>query len=170
MGIEGAKSPSTPFTGPESMSHPGRPILVLDTNTVMALWVFEDPALQPLRQAVEGGAAVLASRADALEELRRVLAYRQFGLAPPRQASIHAEYAARCAIADQSDSHTGTPLPACRDGDDQKFLEIARDAQATHLVTRDKALLRLSRHRLIRPLYRIVPPEGLFAASAASPG
>jgi len=152
------------------MSHPGIPILVLDTNTVMALWVFEDPALQPLRQAVESCTAVLASRADALEELRRVLAYRQFGLALQRQASIHAEYAARCNVADRAGSDTATRLPTCRDGDDQKFLEIARDAQATHLVTRDKALLRLNRHRLIRPLYAIVPPEGLFAASAASPG
>lgn len=152
------------------MSDARAPILVLDTNTVMALWVFEDAALQPLCQAVDDGAAALATRADALEELRRVLAYRQFGLDPQRQASIHAEYAARCTIAEQAGSDTATPLPTCRDGDDQKFLEIARDAQATHLVTRDKALLRLNRHRLIRPLYVIVPPEGLFAAPAPSPG
>lgn len=151
------------------MSHTRAPLLVLDTNTVMALWVFEDPVLDPLRRAVERGAAALASRADALEELRRVLAYRQFALNPQRQASIHADYAARCAIAGQAGGDAAN-LPACRDCDDQKFLEIARDAHATHLVTRDRALLRLNRHRLVRPLYVIVPPEGLFATPLPPPG
>lgn len=136
--------------------------LVLDTNTVMALWVFEDPALEPLRRLVEHAEARLASRGDALEELRRVLAYRQFGLDPARQAAIHAAYSARCTLT-APPGDAAACLPACRDSDDQKFLEIARDARATHLVSRDKALLRLNRHRLIRPLYAIVSPERFCA-------
>lgn len=136
------------------------PRLVLDTNTVMALWVFEDPVLEPLRQFVESDRTTLASREDALEELRRVLACRQFGLSPARQAAIHAAYTARCVPID-GPCADAPRLPACRDSDDQKFLEIARDAHATHLVSRDKALLRLNRHRLVRPLYAIVSPDRL---------
>ncbi|MBI1907103.1 MAG: putative toxin-antitoxin system toxin component, PIN family [Rhodocyclales bacterium] len=139
--------------------------LVLDTNTVMALWVFEDPALHALRQSVEAGSVTLATRADALEELRHVLAYRQFGLDPARQAALHAEYVALCSII-VADTATPAALPACRDRDDQKFLEIARDARATHLVSRDKALLRLNRHRLVRALFAIVKPEAFPAADA----
>ena len=48
-------------------------------------------------------------------------------------------------------------LPRCRDGDDQKFLEAARDARAEFLVTKDKALLGLAAP------FRIVTPEGLAA-------
>jgi putative PIN family toxin of toxin-antitoxin system len=139
--------------------------LVLDTNTVMALWVFEDPALLALRQRIEAGSVTLATRADALEELQHVLAYRQFGLDPARQAALHAEYAARCSVV-SAEADTPAALPTCRDRDDQKFLEIARDARATHLVSRDKALLRLNRHRLVRPLYAIVKPEEFPAADA----
>ena len=38
-------------------------------------------------------------------------------------------------------------LPRCEDPDDQKFLELAWHARASHLLTRDKALLKLA-HRL----------------------
>ncbi len=137
-------------------------LLVLDTNTVMALWLFEDPALARLRAVIETGPVPLATRADALEELRRVLAYRQFAVEPSRQRTLFETYAARCRTI-TTDPRIEPPLPQCRDADDQKFLEIARDAGATHLVSRDKALLRLGRHRLIRPLYAILTPEALAA-------
>lgn len=135
-------------------------VWVLDTNTVMALWVFEDPALLALRMVVNEPWIRLASRADALEELRRVLAYRQFAVPEARQAEILSQYSARCAGVPLSND-TPLPLPDCRDPDDQKFLEIARDSCASHLVTRDKLLLKLARHRLIRPHYRILTPEAL---------
>lgn len=138
-------------------------ILVLDTNTVMALWVFEDPTLLTLRTSIEAGTQVLATRADALDELQHVLAYRQFGLSTERQTELHAGYVRRCTITAES-AAAATPLPICRDRDDQKFLEIARDAGATHLVSRDKALLRLNRHRLIRGLYEIIKPDQLVEA------
>lgn len=137
-----------------------KPVWVLDTNTVMALWVFEDPALQTLRQALEGPDVQLASREDALEELRRVLAYRQFALPHDRQVDLLAQYASRCELAGTPHGDA-PPLPICRDRDDQKFLEIALDAGASHLVTRDKMLLKLARHRAIRASYCIVTPEAM---------
>lgn len=137
--------------------------MVLDTNTVMALWMFEDPSLTPLRAAVEAGRLEPVTRADALEELRRVLAYRQFALAPAVQEAILTQYRMRCSVI-SSGLEAGLALPVCRDTDDQKFLEIARDAQAECLVSRDKALLRLSRHRRLRALYRIVTPEAFCAS------
>lgn len=140
------------------MPHQPRLRLVLDTNTVMALWFFDDPALTPLRQAINDRRFGLVTRADALDELRRVLAYRQFGASGERQAAILTNYAARIQR-HVPPEQPALPLPDCRDRDDQKFLEIARDAGATHLISRDKALLRLNRHRLIRPLFAILTPE-----------
>lgn len=131
--------------------------LLLDTNTVMALWFFEDPGLSDLRAFIASGHAQLVARDDALEELRRVLAYRQFACEVDRQTAIHATYSTLIeSIARVED---GDPLPKCRDADDQKFLEIARDGQVQWLLTRDKALLRCGRHRLVRDRFAILTPE-----------
>ncbi len=52
-------------------------------------------------------------------------------------------------------------LPACRDPDDQKFLEAALNSRADFLLTKDRALLDLAR----RPLpFRILTPEGFAGA------
>ena len=145
--------------------------LVLDTNTVMALWAFEDPRLQHLRQWIEHDRAALLANAATLEELRRVLAYRQFAIPPERQAAILATYTGRTSAVPAPDAAGDPPpLPACGDRDDQKFLEAARDGGASHLVSRDKLLLKLNRHRLVRPLFAILTPEALDAALRTESG
>ena len=52
-------------------------------------------------------------------------------------------------------------LPVCRDSDDQKFLELARDCEADYLVSKDRQLLILSARR--RPLlpFDVVTPRRL---------
>lgn len=149
--------------------HPAPPAagatVVLDTNTVLALWMFRDPALQALRTWLDAGGGILATRDDALEELRHVLAYPRFALDPPRQDALFADYRARTTPA--AGAGPCATLPACRDPDDQKFLEIASAAGAAWLLTRDKALLRLARHRLVRARFAIVTPEHLSRALAA---
>jgi predicted nucleic acid-binding protein len=138
--------------------------LVLDTNTVLALWHFEDPALVRLRRLIDTGSVELATRADALEELRRVLAYHQFAIDADRQSRMLDAYSLRC-IRSGDKPATVPMLPLCRDPDDQKFLEIARDAGASRLLSRDKLLLKLNRHRLVRPLFGIVTPESFCQAA-----
>jgi predicted nucleic acid-binding protein len=49
-------------------------------------------------------------------------------------------------------------LPRCRDRDDQKFLELAYQASATALLTRDEELLRLARRTKRNGLFFILPP------------
>lgn len=136
-----------------------RPRIVLDTNTVLALWMFHDPRLRTLRDWIDTDACTLCARVDALSELQLVLAYRQFALDTLTQQSLFHDYRARVEIFDAAASSGERPLPACRDADDQKFLELAFDADASSLLTRDKALLRLARHRLLRERFAIVTPE-----------
>ncbi|MDR3086912.1 MAG: PIN domain-containing protein [Azoarcus sp.] len=142
--------------------------LVLDTNTVLALWHFADPGLVPLAAALGGGRFILASREDALEELHQVLARPRFGIRPEEQARIIEHYRGYLAPVPASASglEEGCPLPLCRDRDDQKFLEIARDSAAACLLTRDKLLLKLNGHRLLRDRFRIMTPERFLAESA----
>ena len=59
-------------------------------------------------------------------------------------------------------------LPVCTDRDDQKFLEIARDAGAEVLVTKDKALLKLGRRTAREGLFKIMQPEAWLKARQAS--
>ena len=151
----------TPRNGDDSSDN--RPRLVLDTNTVLALWMFRDPKLAALREWIEAGNCWLHSREDALEELRRVLAYRQFGRDEVSQQAIITSY--RLLLTpwapptDPSTTVVLATLPRCRDADDQKFLEIAVHLGATHLLTRDKALLKLARQRTIRDRLTILTPE-----------
>ncbi|PLX75010.1 MAG: PIN family protein [Azoarcus sp.] len=136
--------------------------LVLDTNTVMALWHFKDPALESLSSAIDAGTLKLFSRDDALEEFRRVLAYSQFSISPDDQTQLFDTYRNRINPAPAT-AVDALQLPACRDRDDQKFVEIARDAGVDHLLTRDKLLLKLARHSVLRDRFRILTPERFIA-------
>jgi len=144
-----------------------RPRLVLDTNTVLALWMFRDPALDALRAWIEAGGCELHAREDTLEELRRVLAYRQFGLDAAAQLAIAQHYQAHLAPAaspvEPSLADRLARLPRCRDDDDQKFLALACERAAHLLITRDRALLRLARTTRSRLGLDIVGGEVLSA-------
>ena len=138
----------------------GSPLrVVFDTNVLLSMFVFADSRFAPLRAEVDAGRWLAFTRPDCLEEFRRVLDYAMFKLEPERQ---HAAYAAYAAIAVQPDAGTdlrpdSPPLPKCKDKDDQKFLELARDIRADWLVSSDKALLKLNRKLIGR--YRILKPE-----------
>lgn len=137
----------------------GLPV-ILDTNVVLSLWMFEDPGLVRLRAAVESGALRPFSRDDCLGELVRVLAYSQFAQPPERQAEIAAVYRARCTLVEPVEP-PACELPSCLDRDDQKFLELARDSGARALLTRDKLVLKLGRRPIIAARFAIITPERL---------
>ena len=51
--------------------------VVIDTNIVLDLWVFDDPQAAPLREALDAGALRWLATAAMREELARVLGYPQ---------------------------------------------------------------------------------------------
>lgn len=145
------------------------PRVVLDTNVIMALWHFEDPRLVGLRAWLEARQAALLTRAECLDELRRVLAYPQFGIAPEQQVQIADAYASRAeCVPAQTDEQiaVAASLPQCKDRDDQKFLTLALDGGAHALLTRDKLLLGLARRAPYRDHFFIATPERVQAAVA----
>lgn len=129
------------------------PRWVLDTNVVLDCLYFADAGARPLWRAVEAGAALALADAATLDEWRRVLAYRQFGLAPDAQGRLYADYLARATLVTATDQPA---LPRCRDPADQKFLRLAAVGQAVLLVTKDRDLLRLRKNRWLG--FRIVTP------------
>jgi putative PIN family toxin of toxin-antitoxin system len=137
--------------------------LVLDTHVWLDWLVFQDPGVAPLRAAVEAGRAEVFLDERCGEELARVLAYPigRKALDAAAQAAC-LERCARIARKPEDDTRRAQPpLPACRDPDDQKFLELARACAADFLVTKDRALLELARGRRRTLAFRIVTPVAL---------
>jgi len=146
------------------------PRLVLDTNVVLDCLHFRDPAALPLWQALTSGQCRCLADGYALAELRRVLAYPEFALPDAEQESLWAQYRE---IAEPYEvKGFCRRLPRCRDPDDQPFLILAAAAGAGLLVSKDRALLEMSRCGALG--FAIVTPAeacrrlGLDAGDAAT--
>lgn len=134
--------------------------MVLDTNAVLDLLLWHNTDMQPLARALTAGSVTLLTDAACLRELRTVLRYAKFGLDDVAAATLYQRYLAlteEAALPLLSDP----ALPRCRDREDQKFFDLAVRARAHALVSRDKAVLRLGRHRLCPVHLKIVAPPAL---------
>ena len=131
---------------------------VLDTNVVLDIFYFADRRTQPLERAIDAGRLRCFTNTDCLDELERVLAYPDFALTPVAQKRLIATYLGRSTV-DSEEMTYNIELPRCRDADDQKFLILAAHCQANLLITRDKDLLRLARHRSRRLPFTIQTAE-----------
>ena len=163
--------------------------LVLDTNVWLDWLVFGDPDVAPLKAAVTAGKAEVFVDEASEAELARVLAYsfgsktltaeaqtaclaecrrnsrryegersereiRETCLPASEPANARSDAARPAGI-----THESRSLPVCGDPDDQKFLDLAFSCGAAFLVTRDRDLLELSRHRDPLPPFRILTPR-----------
>ena len=128
--------------------------VVFDTNVALALEVFADPRLLPLRERWDRSELTAIADDETLAEFERVLRYPELRLDEARAAEAAERYRARCLIVARR-MGIESVLPNCRDPDDQKFLLLAQRGGAGWLLTRDKALLSLRR----AVEFRIAPPE-----------
>ena len=116
------------------------PRWVIDTNIVLDLWLFEDPATVPLRDALLSGRIAHLATRSMREELERVLTYPHLVKRMAR-SNIQAQD-----ILNRFDQHHVSAEPAvkapctCKDPDDQKFIDLAV-AHATPLLSKDAAIL-----------------------------
>jgi uncharacterized protein len=136
--------------------------LVLDTNVWLDWLVFDEPALAPLRAAQAAGRVEIVMDDACEAELARVLAYDlgKHTIGAEAQASCIARCRKVAKRAGAESAVAANELPRCSDPDDQKFLELALAARADVLVTKDQALLDLSRRKLP---FRIAAPRALGA-------
>jgi putative PIN family toxin of toxin-antitoxin system len=131
--------------------------VVLDTNIVLDLLLFQNPQVQGLRQALDQQQLRWLATPPMREELVRVLAYPKIDPVLARLGHNVArllaqwdtlvtvvEVAPRCAV-------------RCRDPDDQMFIDLAV-AHRTQLLSKDALVLRLARRLL--PLGVVVGPLG----------
>ena len=121
--------------------------LVLDTNIVLDLLVFGDPATALVRELLNAKTLRWIATAAMREELARVLDYPKiaarvafYGLST---ASVLQAFDAQTQIVP-----TSARIPAtCRDADEQPFIDLAA-AHSASLLSKDKAVIAL-RKRLL---------------------
>jgi putative PIN family toxin of toxin-antitoxin system len=131
--------------------------IVIDTNVCLDLFVFRDPRWAGLLAALESGAVQAVTRADCRDEYLYVLHYPHLPLDDSTRPDAAARFDALIRVV--APDSRAIRLPVCTDRDDQKFLEIARDADAAILITKDKALLKLAKKTAREGLYRIMTPD-----------
>ena len=122
--------------------------LVLDTNVVLDLLVFGDAAVQPVRDGLGQGALRWLATAPMRDELERVLGYPKIA----QRMAFHAR--APQAVLEDFDRQAvcvevapRAPF-ACKDPDDQKFIDLAV-AHRCLLLSKDAEVLKM-RKRLER--------------------
>jgi putative PIN family toxin of toxin-antitoxin system len=115
-------------------------VLVIDTNVVLDLFIYEDPATAALSTVLAEPQTRWLATAVMREELRRVLAYPQVVKRMATRAltaeAVLAEFDARAQIVDIAPKAPYT----CKDRDDQQFIDLAVVHRA-ELVSKDKAVL-----------------------------
>ena len=133
-------------------------MVVIDTNRVLDLWLFDDPQVTALRQVVRGGAVRWLATAAMRGELARVLGY------PPIAAQLQRRRrdAAQVLAAFDRWARLMPVAPSsavrCADADDQMFIDLALSQGARWLLSRDRALLKLARKAAVSGLL-IQTPE-----------
>ncbi len=122
-------------------------MIVLDTNIVLDLFVFDDPAVLPLKDALQTQQLQWVATAAMREELARVLAYKQI---VPRlayyqrsAAEVLADFDRLARLVDVAPK----AHPTCKDPDDQKFIDLAV-AHKTPLLSKDHAVLCMKKRLL----------------------
>ncbi|WP_243042645.1 PIN domain-containing protein [Dyella sedimenti] len=135
------------------------PWLVLDTNVALDLFVFRDPAVAPLRQALHGGLVQAVVDDACRDEWLAVLDYPALALDAVARGEAGAMFDRWVRRLHGLALPPGVKLPRCADPDDQKFLELAYAAGAQWLLSKDKAVLQLSRRVAREGWCRILPPS-----------
>ncbi|WP_246606443.1 putative toxin-antitoxin system toxin component, PIN family [Novilysobacter antarcticus] len=140
------------------------PRVVLDTNVCLDLLLFDDPRVAALAQALQSRQLIAVANADTRAEWRRVLGYPALGLDPQHQDELIKAF--DTLVADVGNTPPAAlsitaalPLPRCVDPDDQKFLELARDAGARWLLSRDRDLLVLAARCRRAGLFSVLSPQ-----------
>jgi len=116
--------------------------VVLDTNILLDIFVFNDERASNLKKAiVEGSIPVFASQ-QTLFELADVISRPLFKLDEARQAAILQQWQSIAKLHD--DSNLANAPWQCQDSDDQIFLDLAYELRPAILISKDNAVLQIA--------------------------
>ena len=120
---------------------------MLDTNIVLDLLLFSDPATQALKQALASAKIQWLSTQAMRDELERVLSYpkitARLAVTELDAATVLQRFDAQARLVEVAPKASVT----CRDADDQKFIDLAVQHQAM-LLSKDRAVLCMKKRLL----------------------
>lgn len=118
--------------------------VVLDTNIILDVFIFDDIAAKSVKRALEAGELDWIATQPMRDELARVLAYAQivprlafYGLSADDVLAAFDRHARLTEVAAKS-------RLTCKDADDQKFIDLAVAAQAL-LLSKDRHILSMTK-------------------------
>ena len=122
-------------------------LVVIDTNIVLDLFVFNDPASNGIKTSLATGTLQWIATPAMRDELERVLAYPHIVL----KLDFY-KISAESVLAQFDQGARLAPVAAkasavCKDPDDQKFIDLAVAHQAL-LLSKDKAVLCIKKRLL----------------------
>ena len=116
--------------------------VVLDTNVLLDLFVFNDFRALHLKQALQEKRINAVATQKTLEEFVDVISRPLFSLEESKQADIFSEW---ILLARTIDDQSLAVAPwQCEDPDDQVFLDLAYSIRPSTLISKDNALLKLA--------------------------
>ena len=121
--------------------------VVLDTNIVLDVFVFNNPAAKPISQALADGELTWLATAAMRAELARVLTYPKI---TQRLAFYSLSLDAVLSQFDQNAKLVDVAPKAsltCKDADDQKFIDLAVQHRAW-LISKDQHVLSMKKRLL----------------------
>ena len=127
-------------------------IAVLDTHIWLEWLLWRSPRLEPLRVQHAAGRLRILHSVETLAEWRRVLGYQQFCQTAEQIEALCLEFTELTQACELMPDAARNRLPKCRDPDDQKFLELCVVGAAAWLITRDKKLRKIGKHKVFKAL------------------
>ena len=116
--------------------------VVLDTNILLDIFVFNDERAANLKQAIVNGSISAIASQKTLLEFADVISRPLFQLDSGAQASILTQWQS---IAQLHDDSNLAPAPwKCQDPDDQIFLDLAYQVRPSILISKDNAVLKIA--------------------------
>ena len=143
------------------------PSVVLDTNTVLDWLLFRDPATHELARRIADGRLAWRATPAMRREFERVLPRPALARWAPDASRLAAAWDRHARL--EAEEPARGPL-ACTDPDDQVFIDLALQRRCTWLVSRDRALLRLSRRAAAWGVVVLTPQAWLGHADLAAAG
>lgn len=123
-----------------------KPTVILDTNILLDIFVFDDQRAHPLRAALSNQELDALVTEDTLDELIDVISRPQFSLDKQKQAEILLQWRSWSRLVKQSDLHFA-PWK-CKDRDDQVFINLAFSFKPSTLISKDKLVLKLAKRAI----------------------
>jgi len=116
--------------------------VVLDTNILLDIFVFNDERALQLKKALFDKATQFLASQKTIEEFADVISRPLFKLDKQTQKAILAQWQS---IAEQQDDSNLASAPwQCQDPDDQIFLDLAYQLRPTILISKDNAVLQIA--------------------------